>query len=65
MNEDILILEIRKFLKEIGISSQREIEKFVHSSKVQGNVLQLCMTLSSETAPLDYTVEQSIDVGPR
>ena len=26
MNEDILILEIRKFRKEIGISSQREIE---------------------------------------
>lgn len=60
MDEDTLNLEIRKFLKEVGITSQREIEKAIRSGKVTGNVLQLRMTLSSETAPLDHVVEGAI-----
>ena len=62
MDEDALNLEIRKFLKEVGITSQREIEKVVRSGKVRGKVLKLRMTLSSETAPLDHIVEGTIDL---
>ena len=65
MNEDTLNLEIRKFLKEVGITSQREIEKVVRSGEVRGNVLKLRMTLSSETAPLDHVVEGTIKLGAR
>ena len=32
MNEEILNLEIRKFLKNVGITSQREIEKKVREA---------------------------------
>jgi hypothetical protein len=60
MNEDALNLEIRRFLKEVGITSQREIEKVVRSGNVQGNILKLRMSLSSETAPLDHVVEGEI-----
>jgi hypothetical protein len=60
MNEDALNLEIRKFLKEVGITSQREIEKVVRSGTVRGNILKLRMSLSSETAPLDHVVEGQI-----
>lgn len=60
MDEDRLNLEIRKFLKEVGITSQREIEKVVRSGEVQGNVLKLRMTLSSDTVPLTHVVEAAI-----
>jgi 16S rRNA U516 pseudouridylate synthase RsuA-like enzyme len=63
MDEDVLNLEIRKFLKEVGITSQREIEKVVRSGMVRGNVLKLRMTLSSETAPLNHVVDGTISVG--
>jgi 16S rRNA U516 pseudouridylate synthase RsuA-like enzyme len=62
MNEDTLNLEIRKFLKEVGITSQREIEKVVRSGKVRGDVLQLRMTLDSQTAQLNHVVECTIEL---
>jgi 16S rRNA U516 pseudouridylate synthase RsuA-like enzyme len=65
MNEDTLNLEIRKFLKEVGITSQREIEKVVRSGKIQGNSLKLRMTLTSETAPLNHVVEGEINLGAK
>ena len=41
MNEDVVNMEIRKFLKKVGITSQREIEKAlqaaVESGKITGN----------------------------
>jgi 16S rRNA U516 pseudouridylate synthase RsuA-like enzyme len=60
MDEDNFNLDVRKFLKEVGITSQREIEKVVRTGGVRGNVLKLRMTLSSETAPLNHVVEGEI-----
>jgi 16S rRNA U516 pseudouridylate synthase RsuA-like enzyme len=60
MDEDTVNLDIRKFLKEVGITSQREIEKLVRAGEVRGNVLKLRMTLSSETGPLNHVVEGTI-----
>ena len=41
MNEDVVNMEIRKFLKKVGITSQREIEKAlqaaVENGKITGN----------------------------
>ena len=64
MDEDAFNLNIRKFLKEVGITSQREIEKVVRAGEVRGNVLKLRMTLSSETAPLNHVVEATIRLNP-
>jgi hypothetical protein len=66
MNEDTLNLEIRKFLKRVGITSQREIEKAVRQRIEAGNLkgnerlpikmilevgeLGLCHTLDGEIA---------------
>lgn len=63
MDEDTFNLDLRKFLKEVGITSQREIEKVVRAGQVRGNVLKLRMTLISETAPLNHVVEGEIKVG--
>lgn len=30
MNEEVVNMEIRKFIKQVGITSQREIEKALH-----------------------------------
>ena len=38
MDEDNLNIEIRKFLKKVGITSQREIEKFIRMSVANGNL---------------------------
>jgi len=63
MNEDALNMAIRKFLKEVGVTSQREIERVVREGKVKGS-LRLKMTLSSPDVPsLNHVVEQSIGLG--
>ena len=38
MDEDSLNLEIRKFLKQVGISSQREIENYIRKKFSEGSI---------------------------
>jgi hypothetical protein len=38
MNEDVLNASIRKFLKTLGVSAQREIEKAVRNALAQGKL---------------------------
>ena len=60
MDEDSFNMAVRKFLKEVGVTSQREIERIVRDGKVEGNKLKLCMTLTAENAPLNHIVEAII-----
>ncbi len=39
MNEDIFNMSVRKFLKKVGVTSQREIEKAVRDAVQSGRVL--------------------------
>ena len=52
MNEDTLNMEIRKFLKNVGITSQREIEhavlKMIEQSELSGSeTIAVSMTLEA------------------
>ena len=38
MDEDNLNIEIRKFLKKVGITSQREIENYIRKKFTEGNI---------------------------
>ena len=38
MNEDVLNVSVRKFLKKVGITSQREIEQAVRAAVVGGKL---------------------------
>ena len=38
MNEDVFNTSIRKFLKTLGVSAQREIEKAVREALAQGRI---------------------------
>ena len=51
MNEDSLNMEIRKFLKKVGITSQRIIENKINTANNNGSIkagdeIELEMTLS-------------------
>ncbi|HEX8416026.1 MAG TPA: DUF6494 family protein [Methylobacterium sp.] len=62
MDEDRFNIELRKFLKEVGVTSQREIERVARDGLVTGGVLKLRMTLTAENAPLEHVVERTISI---
>jgi len=53
MDEDVFNMSIRKFLKKVGVTSQREIETAVRAAVADGTV--------SGDAPLKAKVTLSID----
>ena len=67
MNEDNLNIEIRKFLKKVGITSQREIEnyirkKFSESSLEESQSIEISMNLSSEDGKLSHLIKDKIAI---
>jgi 16S rRNA U516 pseudouridylate synthase RsuA-like enzyme len=63
MDEDRFNTSVRKFLRQVGVTSQQEIEKLVREGGVAGPVLKVRMTLTAENAPLQHVIEAEIDVG--
>ena len=67
MNEDVLNNSIRKFLKTVGVTSQREIEKAVRagiaSGKLKGQeTLPAKIVLTLGQVDLTYEVKGSIEL---
>jgi len=62
MDEDSFNMAVRKFLKEVGVTSQREIERIVREHDIPGGRLKLRMTLEADGTPLRHVVETDIDV---
>jgi 16S rRNA U516 pseudouridylate synthase RsuA-like enzyme len=63
MDEDHFNMAVRKFLKEVGVTSQREIERIVREGAVKGTSLRLRMTLTSADEPaLQHVVETTIEL---
>jgi 16S rRNA U516 pseudouridylate synthase RsuA-like enzyme len=62
MDEDRFNMSVRKFLKQVGVTSQRVIEEAVRSGQVQGNVLKVKMTLTAENAPIEHVIEEEIEL---
>jgi len=61
MDEDRFNMELRKFLKQVGVTSQREIERVVREHAGKGKSLRLRMALTSPDAPgLQHIVEAEI-----
>jgi hypothetical protein len=65
MNEDRFNMEIRKFLKLVGVTSQREIERAVRAALAKGMVadtavLKPRVTLSIPEVGLDHVVDGEI-----
>ncbi|MBA2410042.1 MAG: hypothetical protein H0V62_09835 [Gammaproteobacteria bacterium] len=65
MNEDTLNMQIRKFLKKVGITSQREIEKEVDAALAAGKLkgdekLPAAMTLEIPALNLKFKIDGEI-----
>ncbi|MBM3544870.1 MAG: hypothetical protein FJX44_10295 [Alphaproteobacteria bacterium] len=64
MDEQRFNMSLRKFLKEVGVTSQQEIERVVREESLGGRgKLKMKMVLTAEGTPLHHMVEGDIDLG--
>jgi Family of unknown function (DUF6494) len=62
MSEDAFNISIRKFLKEVGVTSQRKIEETVRERQINGKKLRVRMTLTAEGTGLSHVVDGEIEL---
>jgi ribosomal protein L1 len=67
MNEDVFNMEVRKFLKKVGVTSQREIEQAVReaidSGALQGTeTLKAKMTLTIDGLNVRHEIDGDISL---
>ena len=67
MNDDVLNMSVRKFLKKVGVTSQREIEEAVRaavgSGKLKGNeTLPAKVTLTVAGIDLAVNIEGAVEL---
>jgi hypothetical protein len=67
MNEDVFNMSLRKFLKKVGVTSQREIEKSVRDALEKGGLkgneaLQATVTITLDGIELKETIEGKIEL---
>lgn len=67
MNEETLNISVRKFLKKVGVTSQREIESAVReaieSGKLKGDeTLKAKITLEVEGVALKHEIDGAIEL---
>ena len=67
MNEEHLNLEIRKFLKKVGITSQKVIENYITKSVGEGNLktsdevaIEMKMTIKDQN--IEHTISDKIKI---
>ena len=64
MDEQRFNMSMRKFLKEVGVTSQQAIERVVREGDLGGEgKLKVKVVLTAEGTPLDHVVEGTIDLG--
>jgi len=67
MDEDVFNMQVRKFLKNVGVTSQREIESAVRAAVESGKLtgdetIEAKVTLSIENLGLTADINGSIDL---
>jgi hypothetical protein len=64
MNEEKFNISLRKFLKQVGVTSQREIERVVREENLAGKgKLKVRMVLTAEGTGLQHVVDDEVDLG--
>jgi hypothetical protein len=62
--EDRFNISLRKFLKQVGVTSQREIERIVREHNLAGKgPLKVRMELTAEGTDLKHVIEGEIELG--
>ena len=67
MNEENLNLEIRKFLKKVGITSQKVIENYIIKSVREGNLttsdeVEIEMKMTIKDQNIEHTISDKIKI---
>jgi hypothetical protein len=63
MSEDKFNMSLRKFLKQVGVTSQQQIEKAVRDKNLAGKgTLKVRVVLTAEGTDLNHVVEDEIDL---
>ena len=63
MSDEEFNMSMRKFLKQVGVTSQREIEATVRGGVPQGDgTLKVRMQLTAEGTALNHVVEGEIEL---
>jgi hypothetical protein len=67
MNEDVFNMELRKFLKKVGVTSQREIEQAVRVALQSGRLppkgpLKARVLLTIEEVGLSHEIDGAIEL---
>lgn len=65
MNEDVFNMAVRKFLKKVGVTSQREIEQAARSATERGTLknkkkVTAKMTLTIEELGVRHEIEDEV-----
>jgi len=67
IDQDVVNMQVRKFLKQVGITSQQEIERALtealESGRIKGDErLAMRMTLTVDGLDLSHNVEGELDL---
>lgn len=62
MSDEAFNMSMRKFLKQVGVTSQQEIEKAIRAAK-PGSLVKAKVVLTIEEVGLEHTVEGEIEAG--
>jgi ribosomal protein L1 len=67
MDEEVLNTSLRKFLKVVGVTSQREIEKAIQAAIANGNLkgneaVKAKVVLTIDQANLSHTIDGTIEL---
>jgi len=64
MDEQRFNMSMRKYLKEVGVTSQQAIEKVVRDEGLEGKgKLKIKVVLTAKGTGLNHVVEGEIDLG--
>jgi hypothetical protein len=64
MEQDAFNMSLRKFLKQVGVTSQHELERLVEDKGLRGKgKLTVRAVITAEGTDLNHVVESEIDLG--
>ena len=62
MDDEKFNMSLRKFLKQVGVTSQREIERIVREKQPGSGKLKVRVVLTAAGTDLNHVVEQEIEL---
>jgi hypothetical protein len=62
MEDERFNMSLRKFLKQVGVTSQQEIERVVREKHLAGGTVRVRVVLTAAGTDLNHVVESDIEL---